>query len=183
MFHGHLDYLQKALLGGRSITKPGDHDTPNAHDRWFILFLSCVRTHINKKNYNEIAYGWGLGHIWLHTTLEGPWPHHMMLEVCWDGLWTLSFGLSQFNGHGSWLAFGPLHTRDWEPVTFITLQALSLVEKAEPVQVFYFTLPLEGSKELCECKMDVKSTWIPTWHPVDRVSWSLGLSSKSTSWR
>ena len=25
----------------------------------------------------------------------------MMLEVCWDGLWTLSFGLSQFHGHGS----------------------------------------------------------------------------------
>jgi len=33
---------------------------------------------------------------------------------------------------------GPLHTRDWEPVT-ITLQALSLVEKVEPVQV-RFTL-------------------------------------------
>ena len=27
----------------------------------------------------------------------------MMLEVCWNGLWTLSFGLSQFHGHGSWL--------------------------------------------------------------------------------
>ena len=23
--------------------------------------------------------------------------------------------------------------------------------------------------------MDVKSTWIPTWHPMDHVSWSLGL--------
>jgi hypothetical protein len=27
----------------------------------------------------------------------------MILEVCWGGLWTLSFGLSQFHGHGSWL--------------------------------------------------------------------------------
>ena len=27
----------------------------------------------------------------------------MVLEVCWDGLWTLSFGLSQFHGHSSWL--------------------------------------------------------------------------------
>src|ERR1700737_4372911 len=27
----------------------------------------------------------------------------MILKVCWDGLWTLSFGLSQFHGHGSWL--------------------------------------------------------------------------------
>ena len=27
----------------------------------------------------------------------------MILEVSWDGLWTLCFGLSQFHGHGSWL--------------------------------------------------------------------------------
>ena len=27
----------------------------------------------------------------------------MILEVIWDGLGTLSFGLSQFHGHGSWL--------------------------------------------------------------------------------
>ena len=34
----------------------------------------------------------------------------MILEVSWDNLWTLSFGLSQFHGHSSWLvcevAFG-----------------------------------------------------------------------------
>ena len=41
--------------------------------------------------------------MWLHTTLEDPWPHYMILEVSWDGLWTLSFGLSQSHGHGSWL--------------------------------------------------------------------------------
>ena len=27
----------------------------------------------------------------------------MILEVSWDSLWTLSFGLSQFHGHVSWL--------------------------------------------------------------------------------
>ena len=27
----------------------------------------------------------------------------MILEVSWDGLWRLSFGLPQFHGHGSWL--------------------------------------------------------------------------------
>jgi hypothetical protein len=27
----------------------------------------------------------------------------MILKVCWDGLQTLSYGLSQFHGHGSWL--------------------------------------------------------------------------------
>ena len=41
--------------------------------------------------------------MWLHTTLEDPWPHCMILEVCWDSLWTLSFRLSEFQGHGSWL--------------------------------------------------------------------------------
>ena len=43
---------------------------------------------------------------------------------------------------------GPLHTRDWEPVT-IALQALSLVEKAEPIQV-RFTL----------CSRDQRSMWM-----------------------
>ena len=28
--------------------------------------------------------------------------------------------------------------------------------------------------------MDVKSTWIPTWHQMDHVSWSLELFSKPT---
>ena len=36
-------------------------------------------------------------------TSHGPLPHYVNLEVCWDGLWTLSFGLSQFCGQGSWL--------------------------------------------------------------------------------
>jgi hypothetical protein len=43
---------------------------------------------------------------------------------------------------------------------------------------------LEGPTEyISECKMDVKSTRIPTWHQTDSVSWSLGLFSKTTSWR
>jgi hypothetical protein len=44
----------------------------------------------------------------------------------------------------------------------ITLQALSLAEKAELVQV-RSTPMLEGPTEhISKCKMDVKSTWIPT---------------------
>jgi hypothetical protein len=53
---------------------------------------------------------------------------------------------------------GPLHTRDWEPVT-ITLQALSLVEKPEPVQV-RFTLCLRDQRSMwlqdgCKVHMDI----------------------------
>ena len=40
-----------------------------------------------------------------------------------------------------------------------------------------------GTNGICECNMDVKSTCIPTWHQMDHVSWSLGLFSKTTSWR
>ena len=32
----------------------------------------------------------------------------MILEVSWDGLWTLSFGLSQFHGRGSWVVCEPI---------------------------------------------------------------------------
>ena len=37
-----------------------------------------------------------------HSTLQGPWPHCMLVEVSWDGHRTLPFGLSQSHGHGSW---------------------------------------------------------------------------------
>ena len=36
------------------------------------------------------------------TSLEGPPPHYMILEVCWVGPGTLSFGLLQSHGHGIW---------------------------------------------------------------------------------
>ena len=55
------------------------------------------------------------------------------------------------------LILGPLHTQDWEPVT-ITLQALSLMEKAELVQVC-FTLHLRNQRSMwiqdgCKIYMD-----------------------------
>ena len=84
--------------------KPGDHGTPNTHNHWFILFY-----HVWGPAWIDIHWDniWlRAGHIWLRTALEGPWQHYMMLEVSWDALWTLSFGLSQFHGHGSWLVWG-----------------------------------------------------------------------------
>ena len=73
-----------------------------------------------------------------------------------------------------WLAYyklWPLHTRDWEPVTS-TLQALSLVEKMEPVQV-RFTLCLRDQRSMwmqdgCKVYMDSymasnESCFMVTW--------------------
>ena len=74
---------------------------PPLDNRWFILFCHVWGPHEQK--FIEIAFSWGPSHIWLHITLEGPWPHYMILEVSWDGFWMLSSGFSQFHGHGSWL--------------------------------------------------------------------------------
>jgi hypothetical protein len=63
---------------------------------------------------------------------------------------------------------GPLHTQDWEHVT-ITFHALSLVERRSR---FKFTSHCaRGTNRICEWKMDVKSTWIPTWDQMDRFSY------------
>ena len=88
MFHGHLDYFQNPPFGCRPNTKPGNHGTSNANNRWFILFY----------------------HVWGHAWIEIHWNSirlrarsHMASHYTWgwDGHWTLSFGLSQI--HGSWL--------------------------------------------------------------------------------
>ena len=63
----------------------------------FILFICEDPTWIE---CIKIAFGCRPGHMWLHTTLESPWPHNMILG---RPLHT-SFGLSQLlHGHGSWL--------------------------------------------------------------------------------
>ena len=77
--------------------------------------------------------------------------------------------------YGSNDTLGPLHTLDWESVT-IALQALSLVERAEHVK--FASNYAWRSHIVCECMMDVKSTWILAWHQMDHVSWSLGLFTK-----
>jgi hypothetical protein len=53
MFHDHVDYFQKPPLGGKPNTKPRDHGTLNAHNRSFILFLSCVRTRMSRNSLKQ----------------------------------------------------------------------------------------------------------------------------------
>ena len=102
MFHGHLDYFQKPPLGGWPNIEPGDHGTSNTHNRWFILFHHVGRPtwiKIHWKKYlikDPVTCDFTL-HLRIHDHTTWCW------RVSWDGLWTLSFGLSQFHGHGSWL--------------------------------------------------------------------------------
>ena len=53
-FHGHLDSSQKLPLGGTPNTKPEDHTTPNASNRWFILFFHVWRPTRIKIYWNYI---------------------------------------------------------------------------------------------------------------------------------
>jgi hypothetical protein len=95
MSHGHLDYFQKSPLGGRPDTKPmGDHGTPHAHNRWFILLYHVwgpsLKWHLVE---GPVTYDFTL-HSWSMTTLHD-------FQGVLDGLWSLSFRLSQFQR--SWL--------------------------------------------------------------------------------
>ena len=71
--------------------------TPTTDDLFY--FIMCEDPH----EYSIWLRAWS--HMASHyRTLGGSWPHYMILEVLGDRLWTLSFGLSQFHGHGSsWL--------------------------------------------------------------------------------
>jgi hypothetical protein len=90
-FHGHLDYSQKPRLACRPHTKNRETIAP-----WTLItvglfyFIMCEDPAWIDIHWNSIWLSTP-GHIQLHTTLEGPWPHYMSLEVCWDGLWTLFF--------------------------------------------------------------------------------------------
>ena len=78
---------RKPPLGGRRDRRFGDCGTLNAHNRYFIPFYHVWSPAWIRIHWNNIWLR--AGHIWLQTTIDGPWPHHMMLEVCWDGMWTL----------------------------------------------------------------------------------------------
>jgi hypothetical protein len=65
----------------------------------------------------------------------------------------------------------------------ISLQALSLIGGKGGAGPSSLHTAFEGPTEYVNGKMDVKSTWVPTWHRMDHVSWSLGLLSKIISWR
>ena len=105
MFHGRLDYFQKPPLGGRPNTKPeGDHGTLNAHNRWFILFLSWLRIPTNR---NSLKMHLVRDPVTCDFTLNLRVHDHT--TWFWQCVGTVAFGHfllgshMQFHGHGSWL--------------------------------------------------------------------------------
>jgi hypothetical protein len=97
-----MDYFQKPSLGGRPNTKPRDHGTPNTHNCWFILLYHAWGSAWIEIHWNSVWL-----RAWSHTTSHYTWGSVRNITWFWrcvgTAFWTLSFGLSQFHGHGSWL--------------------------------------------------------------------------------
>ena len=72
-------------------------------DFLFYFYHVWGPTRIKIHWYSIWSRAWSHTRSGSHCTREDAWPQYMMLEVCWNGLWTLSFGLSKLHGHGSWL--------------------------------------------------------------------------------
>jgi hypothetical protein len=78
MCHGHSDYFQKPPFGGRPNAKPGDYGTPNANNRWFILFYDVEGPAWIKIHWNSIwvegmfIYGFTL-HLRVHDHTTWFW--------------------------------------------------------------------------------------------------------------
>ena len=99
MFHGHLDYFQKPPLGGRPNTKPGDHGTPNAHNRWFILFYHVWGPAWIEIHWNSIWLR-ARSHMTSHYTRGSVTTLHDFGDVCWDAplatfFWALTISWSR----------------------------------------------------------------------------------------
>ena len=149
-------------------------------------FLSAWSKHLNLKKPLEInleVHCGDVGHIFYISSQK---THVEIMVVFWLVGKSKAYAISPIwigpqNLGDNFMTFqGPLHTWDWEPMTII-LQALSLVEKTEPVQV-RFTLRLRDQRSMwmqdgCKVYMDLYVVL------NDHVSWSLGLFSKTISWR
>ena len=68
MYHGHLEYSKKPHLGGTPNTKSGEHGTPNAHNRWLILFY-----HVFGLAWREILSNSVWSRAWSNMTLDYTW--------------------------------------------------------------------------------------------------------------
>ena len=90
LFHGHSDYFQKPPLRGRPNTKPGDHDTLNAHNHQSIPIYRAWRPAWIEIDWNSILlrarshmtphYTWGSATTltWFQRCLGTPFGHFLL---------------------------------------------------------------------------------------------------------
>ena len=162
MFHGHLNYFQKPPLGGRPNTKPGDHGTPNAHNRWFILFY-----HVWGPAWIEIHWN----SIWLRAR------SHMTSHYTWGSVTTLhDFGgvLGQPLDTFFWaltISWSQLLAHVWSDPLFTSVIETSMLSFFR-----FFLWPsvhshYRGVKvSLYTCIRTTINLWLVSWAPVTIIS-------------
>ena len=68
------------------------------------LSYVIISKHLHEWRFIEIAFDWGPSHTWVHNTLDDPWPHYMILEVCcWDSLLDTLFWAPTIQTYSFWL--------------------------------------------------------------------------------
>ena len=103
--------------------------------------LSCVRTHMNRNLLKQhLVEGPVTYDFTLHLRVRD--HTYMILEVSWDGLWTLPFGLSQFHGHGSWLVCEEKTNPQGDKEIIQIKRTLSIVQHGMPLLVGILSLLL-----------------------------------------
>ena len=134
----------------------------------------------------------------LHTMLEGPWLHKMAFPTHMVRPLDESQGSSPLQGHGSWLMCEVALRSNSKvqlsancfkliPYTFWTMDPHLRATSHTRLSAYdlYTSSTLIGGKSragptslhttlwgingVCECKMDAKATWNPTWHQMDHV--------------
>ena len=127
-----LGLFSKPPLGGRPNTKPGNRDTPNTHNRWFILFqhvwwLAWIETYWNS--------------IWLQARSHMAFTLHLRARDHTTWLWRCL-----------WMAFGHflLDSHNFTATALGSCVKLALNLKnitfkvAPPFLFFSFPLPANG---------------------------------------
>ena len=92
-----------------------NRETANTRSRWFILFYHVWGPVWIKIHWNSISLR--ARHRRHPTTFEDPWPHYMILEVCWDGFldtffWALTFSWSRLLARVSKWPLDPPNTEE-----------------------------------------------------------------------
>jgi hypothetical protein len=153
-----------------------------ANSRQLVICLSQFLASTIHSNFNWMHKS---THFFLQSSLflssyTGRVLNHLILLRVWHNIsCMINYGcLYSTSNQGHFTH----ETESLRPIHFKHSQMYSIWWKSRSLSK-YASHYAWGTNKVFKCKMDVKSTWIPTWHQMDHVSWSLGLFSKTTSWR
>ena len=147
--------FSKPPLGRRPNTKPRDHDTPKAHNRWFILFyhawgLTWIDIYWNSiwlraRSHTTSHYTWGVRDhtAWFWRCVGTAFGHLFLwtLTISWSRL------LARVWSSPRWILLGSLRTLFWHSILALASRAFlrapgDSLKKLALLWIRYFMLPV-----------------------------------------